>query len=94
MTETASIAFLGSKMKVIDEYELDRFIGNITFLSSFAVDYKLDFSLGLVNGDIPLVNASASDQEDVYDLFSEIELSIYPNQSSSLKLALQFIQEH
>jgi len=86
MTETASIAFLGSKMKVLDEYELDRFIGNITFLSSFAVDYKLDFSLGLVNGDIPLVNASASDQEDVYDLFSEIELSIYPNQSSSLKI--------
>lgn len=86
MTETASIAFLGSKMKIIDEYELDRFIGNITYLSSFAVDYKLDFSLGLVNGDIPLVNASVSDQEDVYDLFSEIELSIYPSQTTSLKI--------
>ena len=86
MSETASIAFLGSKMKIGNDYELDRFIGNITFLSSFAFQYKLDFSLGLANGTAPIVNASISDQEDVYDLFSEIEVSFYPSRSSSLKI--------
>tara|TARA_S200000501_G_scaffold344926_1_gene357080 strand:- start:848 stop:1654 length:807 start_codon:yes stop_codon:yes gene_type:complete len=86
MTETASIGFLGSKMKIGNDYELDRFIGNITLLSSSAFQYKLDFSLGLVNGTAPIVNASISDQEDVYDLFSEIEVSFYPSRSSSLKI--------
>lgn len=86
MTETASIGFLGSKMKIGNDYELDKFIGNIIFLSPFTFEYKLDFSLGLVNGAAPIANASISDQEDVYDLFSEIEVSIYPSQSSRLKI--------
>ena len=86
MTETASIGFLGSKMKIGNDYELDKFIGNITFLSSLFLEYKLDFSLGLVNGTAPIVDASISDQEDVYDLFSEIEVSFYPSRSSSLKI--------
>ena len=85
--ESTTVSFLLSRLKVGVEYELDHFIGNISYLSTEALNYKIDLSLGLVNGIAPIANMSISDEDDVYDLFTELELSYFPNNRTSFVLA-------
>ena len=85
--ESTSVSFLLSKLKVGEEYELDHFIGNISYLPAEALNYKIALSLGLVNGIAPIANKSISDEDDVYDLFTELELSYFPNNRTSFVLA-------
>lgn len=84
MTDKISLSLLVSKIEFGSDFELDRFIGNIKYLSTSNVNYKIDMSLGLVNGNAPIANMAISDEEDVYDLFAELKFSIYPNDHSSL----------
>ena len=84
MTDRASLSLLVSRIEFGSDFELDRFIGNIKYLSESKLKYKIDMSLGLVNGTAPIANVSITDEKDVYDLFAELKLSIFPNNNTSL----------
>ena len=77
--ESTSVSFLLSKLKVGVEYELDHFIGNISYLPTEALNYKIDLSLGLVNGIDPIANESISEEDDVndYEILPTFELTMY-----------------